>query len=87
MKIRSSRAAAVCSVLLRDLLLTAVIVLCVIFLQERQQLISKNENLINEREQLMLKNTNLTNERERERAAKMGELKIKDKQPYQSTLE
>uniref|UniRef100_A0A672QAB7 C-type lectin domain-containing protein n=1 Tax=Sinocyclocheilus grahami TaxID=75366 RepID=A0A672QAB7_SINGR len=45
------------------LLLTAVIVLCVTFTQERQQFISKNENLTNEREQLILKNTNLTNER------------------------
>ncbi|XP_058624261.1 CD209 antigen-like protein C [Onychostoma macrolepis] len=63
-KIRSSRSAAVCLVLLCVLLLTAVIVLCVFFTQERQQLISKNENLITEREQLILKNTNLTNERE-----------------------
>ncbi|XP_052464227.1 CD209 antigen-like protein C isoform X2 [Carassius gibelio] len=61
---RSSRAAVVCLVLLCVLLLTAVIVLCVILTQERQQLISKNENLINEREQLILKNTNLTDERE-----------------------
>ncbi|XP_016115110.1 C-type lectin domain family 4 member K-like [Sinocyclocheilus grahami] len=60
---RSSRAAAVCLVLLCVLLLTAVIVLCVTFTQERQQFISKNENLTNEREQLILKNTNLTNER------------------------
>ncbi len=64
MRNRSSRAAVVCLVLLCVLLLTAVIVLCVIFTQERQQLISKNENLITEREQLMLKNTNLTSERE-----------------------
>uniref|UniRef100_A0A672KLN9 C-type lectin domain-containing protein n=1 Tax=Sinocyclocheilus grahami TaxID=75366 RepID=A0A672KLN9_SINGR len=63
-RIRSSRAAVVCLVLLCVLLLTAVIVLCVIFPQERQQLISKNENLTNEREQIILKNTNLTNERE-----------------------
>ncbi|XP_026075389.1 C-type lectin domain family 6 member A-like [Carassius auratus] len=61
---RSSRAAVVCLVLLCVLLLTAVIVLCVTLTQERQQLISKNENLINEREQLILKNTNLTDERE-----------------------
>ncbi|XDV22801.1 hypothetical protein PO909_027614 [Leuciscus waleckii] len=39
-------------VLLCVLLLTAVIVLCVTFTQERQQLISKNENLTNERNQL-----------------------------------
>ncbi|XP_018924495.1 C-type lectin domain family 17, member A-like [Cyprinus carpio] len=63
-KSRSSKAVVVCLVLLCVLLLTAVIVLCVIFTQERQQLISNNENLTNEREQLILKNTNLTNERE-----------------------
>ncbi|XP_058626522.1 CD209 antigen-like protein E isoform X2 [Onychostoma macrolepis] len=63
-RIRSSRSAVVCLVLLCVLLLTAVIVLCVTLTQERQQLISKNENLTNEREQLMLKNTNLTNESE-----------------------
>ncbi|XP_026103824.1 C-type lectin domain family 4 member K-like [Carassius auratus] len=63
-RIRSSRAAVVCLVLLCVLLLTAVIVLCVIFTQERQQLLSKNENLTNEREKLTLKNTNLTNERD-----------------------
>uniref|UniRef100_A0A671L2Y9 C-type lectin domain-containing protein n=1 Tax=Sinocyclocheilus anshuiensis TaxID=1608454 RepID=A0A671L2Y9_9TELE len=61
---RSSRSAAVCLVLLCVLLLTAVIVLCVTLTQERQQFISKNENLTNEREQLIFKNTNLTNERE-----------------------
>ncbi|ROI89213.1 C-type lectin domain family 4 member M [Anabarilius grahami] len=44
-KIRSSRAAAVCLVLLCVLLLTAVIVLCVTFTLERRQFISKNENL------------------------------------------
>uniref|UniRef100_A0A8C1KJD6 C-type lectin domain-containing protein n=1 Tax=Cyprinus carpio TaxID=7962 RepID=A0A8C1KJD6_CYPCA len=46
------------------LLLTAVIVLCITFTQERQQFISKNENLTDEREQLRLKITNLTSERE-----------------------
>ncbi|XP_059400685.1 C-type lectin domain family 10 member A-like [Carassius carassius] len=51
-------------VLLCVLLLTAVIVLCVTLTQERQQFITKNENLTNEREQLTLKITNLTNERE-----------------------
>ncbi len=64
MKIRRYRAAVVCLVLLCVLLLTAVIVLCVTLTQERQQLISKNENLITEREQVMLKNTDLTSERE-----------------------
>ncbi|XP_018941620.2 C-type lectin domain family 10 member A-like isoform X2 [Cyprinus carpio] len=63
-RIRNYRAAVVCLVLLCVLLLTAVIVLCVTLTQERQQFISKNENLTNEREQLMLKITNLTNERE-----------------------
>ncbi len=51
-EIRNYRAAVVCLVLLCVLLMTAVIVLCVIFSQERQQLISKNTNLTNEREQL-----------------------------------
>ncbi|XP_039533068.1 asialoglycoprotein receptor 1-like isoform X2 [Pimephales promelas] len=60
---RSSRAAAVCLVLLCVLLLTAVIVLCVMFIQERQQFISKNENLTNERNELISNNANLTNER------------------------
>ncbi|XP_051748228.1 CD209 antigen-like protein E [Ctenopharyngodon idella] len=58
-KIRSSRAAAVCLVLLCVLLLTAVIVLCVTFTQERRQLISKNENLTNERDQLKLEKNDL----------------------------
>ncbi|XP_059400676.1 CD209 antigen-like protein C isoform X2 [Carassius carassius] len=62
--VRNYRAAVVCLVLLCVLLLTAVIVLCVTLTQERQQFITKNENLTNEREQLILKNTNLTNERE-----------------------
>ncbi len=52
MEIRNYRAAVVCLVLLCVLLMTAVIVLCVIFTQERRQLISKNTNLTNEREQL-----------------------------------
>ncbi|ROL48487.1 Ladderlectin [Anabarilius grahami] len=62
-KIRSSRAAAVCLILLCVLLLTAVIVLCVMFTGERQQLISKNDNLTDERDQLISKNDNLTDER------------------------
>ncbi|XP_067247295.1 CD209 antigen-like protein C [Chanodichthys erythropterus] len=61
-KIRSSRAAAVCLVLLCVLLLTAVIVLCVTFTLESRQLISKNENLTNERDQLLNKNMALTNQ-------------------------
>ncbi|XP_067249319.1 C-type lectin domain family 17, member A-like [Chanodichthys erythropterus] len=58
-KIRSSRAAAVCLVLLCVLLLTAVIVLCVTFTLESRQLISKNENLTNERDQLKLEKNDL----------------------------
>ncbi|XP_043106589.1 CD209 antigen-like protein E [Puntigrus tetrazona] len=63
-KIRNYRSAVVCLVLLCVLLLTAVIVLCVIFTQERQQLISKTESLTDERDQLIHRNTNLTNERD-----------------------
>ncbi|XP_067248856.1 CD209 antigen-like protein C [Chanodichthys erythropterus] len=63
-KIRSSRAAAVCLVLLCVLLLTAVIVLCVTFTLESRQLISKNENLTNERDQLLTNITNLSEERD-----------------------
>ncbi len=44
--IRSFRPATVCLVLLCVLLLTAVIVLCVTFTQERQQLLTNNTNLI-----------------------------------------
>ncbi|XP_058630047.1 killer cell lectin-like receptor subfamily F member 1 isoform X2 [Onychostoma macrolepis] len=58
-KIRSSRAAAVCLVLLCVLLLTAVIVLCVTFTQERQQLLTKITNHTEERDQLLTNNTNL----------------------------
>ncbi|XP_048042506.1 asialoglycoprotein receptor 1-like [Megalobrama amblycephala] len=74
-KNRSSRAAAVCLMLLCVLLLTAVIVLCVMFTGERQRLISKNDNLTDERDQLISmftqerqkfisKNDNLTNQRD-----------------------
>ncbi|XP_067249324.1 asialoglycoprotein receptor 1-like [Chanodichthys erythropterus] len=63
-KIRSSRAAAVCLVLLCVLLLTAVIVLCVTFTLDSRQLISKNENLTTERDQLLTNITNLTQERD-----------------------
>ncbi|KAF4114205.1 C-type lectin domain family 4 member E-like [Onychostoma macrolepis] len=51
-KIRSSRAAVVCLVLVCVLLLTAVIVLCVTFTQERNQLLTNNMNLTEERDQL-----------------------------------
>ncbi|XP_059361635.1 CD209 antigen-like protein C [Carassius carassius] len=47
-----SRAAGVCLGLVCVLLLTAVIVLCVIFTQERQQLLTKITNLTEERDQL-----------------------------------
>ncbi|XP_052441449.1 C-type lectin domain family 4 member C-like [Carassius gibelio] len=59
--IRRSRAAAVVFVLLCVLLLTAVIVLCFTFIQERQQLLTKITNLTEEREQLKI--INLTQER------------------------
>uniref|UniRef100_A0A671MM92 C-type lectin domain-containing protein n=1 Tax=Sinocyclocheilus anshuiensis TaxID=1608454 RepID=A0A671MM92_9TELE len=62
--IRSSRAAVVCLVLLCVLLLTAVIVLCVTFTQERQQILTKITNLTEERDQLLTNNMNLTEGRE-----------------------
>uniref|UniRef100_A0A672N300 C-type lectin domain-containing protein n=1 Tax=Sinocyclocheilus grahami TaxID=75366 RepID=A0A672N300_SINGR len=65
-KIRSSRAAAVCLGLLCVLLLTAVIVLCVHihtkstnYTEERQQLLTKITNLTEERDQLLTSNANL----------------------------
>ncbi|XP_026106457.1 oxidized low-density lipoprotein receptor 1-like [Carassius auratus] len=51
-KIRSSRAAAVCFVLMCVLLLTAVIVLCV-HTEEKEQLLNKINNLTEERDQLL----------------------------------
>uniref|UniRef100_A0A8C1IBZ6 C-type lectin domain-containing protein n=1 Tax=Cyprinus carpio TaxID=7962 RepID=A0A8C1IBZ6_CYPCA len=69
-KIRSSRVAVVCLVLLCVLLLTAVIVLCVHiytnttnYTQERDQLLTKINNLTEERDQLLTNITNLTEER------------------------
>ncbi|XP_052441473.1 C-type lectin domain family 10 member A-like [Carassius gibelio] len=62
--IRSSRAAAVVFVLLCVLLLTARIILCATFTQERQQLLTKITNLTQERDQLKTKITNLTQERQ-----------------------
>ncbi|XP_048010481.1 C-type lectin domain family 4 member M-like [Megalobrama amblycephala] len=56
-RIRCSRAAAVCLVLLCVLLLTAAIVRCVMFTQERKQ-------LIQERDQLLIKITNFTEEKD-----------------------
>ncbi|XP_048013420.1 CD209 antigen-like protein B [Megalobrama amblycephala] len=70
-KIRSSRAAAVCLVLLCVLLLTAVIVLGVYihtkstnYTEEGAQLLTKNTNLTEERGQLLTNITNLTEERD-----------------------
>ncbi|XP_052427462.1 C-type lectin domain family 4 member F-like isoform X2 [Carassius gibelio] len=59
-----SRAAGVCLGLMCVLLMTAVIVLCVTFIQERQQLLTNNMSLTEERQQLQTKITNLTEERE-----------------------
>ncbi|XP_050977498.1 uncharacterized protein LOC127172293 [Labeo rohita] len=65
-KIRSSRSAVVCLVLLCVLLLTAVIVQCVHihinntnYTGERDQLLTKINNLTEERDQLLTNNTNL----------------------------
>ncbi|XP_050977575.1 CD209 antigen-like protein E [Labeo rohita] len=70
-KIRSSRAAVVCLVLLCVLLLTAVIVLCVHihtnntnYTQETHQLLTKITNLTKKGEELLTKNINLTDERD-----------------------
>ncbi|XP_052425583.1 C-type lectin domain family 10 member A-like [Carassius gibelio] len=62
--IRRSRAAAVVFVLLCVLLLTARIILCATFTQERQQLLTKITNLTVERDQLLTNNMNLTEERD-----------------------
>ncbi|XP_026107510.1 CD209 antigen-like protein E [Carassius auratus] len=62
--IRRSRAAAVVFVLLCVLLLTARIILCATFTQERQQLKTKITNLTQERDQLLTDNMNLTEERQ-----------------------
>ncbi|XP_059361677.1 uncharacterized protein LOC132099255 [Carassius carassius] len=62
--IRSSRAAAVVFVLLCVLLLTARIILCATFTQERQELLTKITNLTEERDQLQTNNMNLTEERD-----------------------
>ncbi|XP_048034520.1 CD209 antigen-like protein D [Megalobrama amblycephala] len=70
-RIRSSRAAPVCLVLLCVLLLTAVIVLCVHihtkstnYTEERDQLLTNITNLTEERNQLLNKITNLREERD-----------------------
>uniref|UniRef100_A0A9J7X156 C-type lectin domain-containing protein n=1 Tax=Cyprinus carpio carpio TaxID=630221 RepID=A0A9J7X156_CYPCA len=69
-KIRRSRAAVVCLVLLCVLLLTAVIVLCVHihtkntnYTEETPQLLTRNNSLTEETQQLLTKITNLTEER------------------------
>ncbi|XP_050977501.1 CD209 antigen-like protein C [Labeo rohita] len=70
-KIRSSRAAVVCLVLLCVLLLTAVIVLCVHIhtnntncTEETHQLLTKITNLTEEGNQLLSKMTNFTEEKD-----------------------
>ncbi|XP_048034487.1 C-type lectin domain family 4 member K-like isoform X2 [Megalobrama amblycephala] len=69
-RIKSSRAALVCLVLLCVLLLTADIVLCVYiyikstnYTEERDQLLTNITNITKERDGLIIKNINLTNER------------------------
>ncbi|XP_026104075.1 asialoglycoprotein receptor 1-like [Carassius auratus] len=66
-KVRSSRAAVVCLVLLSVLLLTAVIVLCVHIYtdltEQRNELEIKIANLTEERDKLVTNITNLTEER------------------------
>ncbi|KAK9968255.1 hypothetical protein ABG768_002589 [Culter alburnus] len=80
-KIRSSRAALVCLVLLCVLLLTAVIVLCVYihtkstnYTEEREQLLTNITNITKERDGLIFKNKNLMNKRDQLR----NELLIRD---------
>ncbi len=70
-KNRSSRAAAVCLVLLCVLLLTAVIVLCVHihtnntnYTEERDELLTNINSLTEDRDQLQTNITNLTEERD-----------------------
>ncbi len=70
-KNRSSRAAAVCLVLLCVLLLTAVIVLCVHihtnntdYTQERDELLTKINSLTEERNQILTNITNLTEDKD-----------------------
>ncbi|ROI60065.1 C-type lectin domain family 17, member A [Anabarilius grahami] len=70
-KIRSSRAALVCLVLLCVLLLTAVIVLGVYihtkstnYTEEKKQLLTKITNIAGERDQLITKSIQLTKERD-----------------------
>ncbi|XP_048012593.1 C-type lectin domain family 4 member K-like [Megalobrama amblycephala] len=70
-KIRSSRATAVCLVLLCVLLLTAVIVLGVYihtkstnYTEEKKQLLTKITNITEERDQLLTKITNIAGEKD-----------------------
>ncbi|XP_048012653.1 CD209 antigen-like protein C [Megalobrama amblycephala] len=70
-KIRSSRAAAVCLVLLCVLLLTAVIVLGVYihtkstnYTEEKKQLLTKITNITEERDQLLTKITNIAGDKD-----------------------
>ncbi|XP_051763533.1 CD209 antigen-like protein C [Ctenopharyngodon idella] len=92
-RIRSSRAALVCLVLLCVLLLTAVIVLCVQlftnnstnYTEETHQLLTNITNLTDERDQLLNKITNITEERNElltnntNLTKERDELKIKNK--------
>nr|XP_055065212.1 asialoglycoprotein receptor 1-like [Misgurnus anguillicaudatus] len=63
-KNRRHRSVQVCLCLLSVLLFTAVIVICVYFNNERNQLLTHNYNLTKEREVLQTHNYNLTKERE-----------------------
>ncbi|XP_052423963.1 C-type lectin domain family 10 member A-like isoform X4 [Carassius gibelio] len=63
-KIRSSRAAVVCLVLLSVLLLTAVIVLCVQVFTNIDLFQTKGKNILEERDQLLTRNRKLTEERD-----------------------
>uniref|UniRef100_A0A673KIA3 C-type lectin domain-containing protein n=1 Tax=Sinocyclocheilus rhinocerous TaxID=307959 RepID=A0A673KIA3_9TELE len=70
-RIRSSRAAAVCLLLLCVLLLTAVIVLCVqiftnidLFQTKGKHIMEERDHLSGDRDWLLNKNINLTNERD-----------------------
>uniref|UniRef100_A0A671L5C4 C-type lectin domain-containing protein n=1 Tax=Sinocyclocheilus anshuiensis TaxID=1608454 RepID=A0A671L5C4_9TELE len=63
-RIRSSRAAAVCLLLLCVLLLTAVIVLCAQIFTNIDLFQTKGKNIMEERDQLLTRNKNLTEERD-----------------------
>ncbi len=91
-KIRSSRAAVVCLVLLCVLLLTAVIVLCFHIYtninlfqtkgknitEKRDQLLAKNTSLSEDSDWLLNKITNLTNERDELKSKNANLIKQRD---------